>query len=285
LRSAAERQLAAQRQRRADGPIPGVSFLWRYLPVPEHKLRLFYASVSNPTSVLVSILCPSRAVRIVPSSRFGNGRTIAAVTHLHEQPFLAYAGEVATRNADFGQVFCPDFTLLKSEPDGAFPQCRLRATGKPDPLGAIAITLPNPDIGLWRSFEGNRQHVVRGFIQPGEPPPFVRRDAILRADLRFSPTLRSNSLLPEWQANSREGDRGQWQISVAPCPRLGRQRPHRIVDSAATSRKDMRPAVRERTLCLLHEADAQAGFPQCDRPGRLEANHSYAIQPSGGGSR
>jgi hypothetical protein len=197
LRSAAERQLAAQRQRRADGPIPGVSFLWRYLPVPEHKLRLFYASVSNPTSVLVSILCPSRAVRIVPSSRFGNGRTIAAVTHLHEQPFLAYAGEVATRNADFGQVFCPDFTLLKSEPDGAFPQCRLRATGKPDPLGAIAITLPNPDIGLWRSFEGNRQHVVRGFIQPGEPPPFVRRDAILRADLRFSPTLRSNSLLPD----------------------------------------------------------------------------------------
>ena len=146
---------------------------WRYLPVPELKPRPFCAGVPNPTPVLVSILCPSRAVRIVPSSRFGNGRTIAAVTHLHEQPFLAYAGEVATRNADVGQVFCPDFALLKSEPDGAFPQCRLRTTGKPDPLGAIAITLPNLDSGLWRSFEGNRQHIVRGFIQPGEPTPFL----------------------------------------------------------------------------------------------------------------
>jgi len=66
----------------------------------------------------------------MPSSRFGDGRTIAAVTHLHEQPFFAYAGEVATRNADVGQVFCPDFALLKCERDRARSQRRLRTAGE-----------------------------------------------------------------------------------------------------------------------------------------------------------
>ena len=40
----------------------------------------------------------------MPSSRFGDGRAIAAVTHLHEQPFFAHSGEVATRNADVGDL-------------------------------------------------------------------------------------------------------------------------------------------------------------------------------------
>jgi hypothetical protein len=108
-------------------------------------------------------------VRIDPSSRFGNCRTVATIPRPHEQTFLTHPGEVAARNADVGQVFCPDFTLLKSQRDGPFPQCRLWATGKPNPFGSVAITLPHPDKGLWRSIEGNRQLKVRSFVQPGEP--------------------------------------------------------------------------------------------------------------------
>jgi hypothetical protein len=68
--------------------------------------------------------------------------------------------QVAARNADVGQIFCPGFALLKNERDCAFPQCRLRTAGESNPLGPVAITLPHPDRGLWRSFEGNRQFAV-----------------------------------------------------------------------------------------------------------------------------
>jgi hypothetical protein len=66
-------------------------------------------------------------------------------------------------------------------------QCRLRSASQPDSLSAVA--LPNPDGGLWRSFEGDRQLVVRIFADPGEP--------------NFSTTLAApaRSLLPKGNGN------------------------------------------------------------------------------------
>ncbi|CAH2405580.1 hypothetical protein MES5069_480002 [Mesorhizobium escarrei] len=61
-----------------------------------------------------------------------------------------------------------------------------------DALRALAVTLANFDGRFWRNFEGDRQLVVRGFIRPGEPPPFLRQDAKLRADVQFS-QIRSDS--------------------------------------------------------------------------------------------
>ena len=101
----------------------------------------------------------------MPSSRFGNCRSVAPIAHLHEQAFVAHAGQIAARNANVGQLFRPDYPHLQGECDRAFSEGRLRTAGQPNSLGAVAISLANLEGGLWRSFEGNRQHKVRSFVQ------------------------------------------------------------------------------------------------------------------------
>ena len=143
----------------------------------------------------------------MPSSRLGNCRSVAPIAHLHEQAFVAHAGQIATRNADVGQLFRPDYPILQGKCDRAFSEGRLRTAGQPNSLGSVAITLANLEGGLWRSLEGNRQHKVRSFVQPGEPPSFLRQGAILRANLRYSPTLRSASILLGTAGRQWETDR------------------------------------------------------------------------------
>lgn len=95
-------------------------------------------------------LAPSRAIRIMPSSRFGNCRSVAPITHLHEQTFVAHAGQIAARNVNVGWLFRPDYPKLQGERERAFSEGRLRAAGQPNSLSVVAITLSHPDGGLWR---------------------------------------------------------------------------------------------------------------------------------------
>ena len=129
------------------------------------------------------------------SSRFGNCRSVAPIAHLHEQAFVAHASQIAAGNANVGQIFRPHYPHLQGEGDSAFSEGRLRTAAQPNSLGTVAIPLANFEGGLWRSFEGNRQHKVRSFVQPGEPAFFPRQDAVLRASARYLATQRSDSLL------------------------------------------------------------------------------------------
>src|SRR5438445_12437655 len=61
------------------------------------------------------------------------------------------------------------FTLFAGECDSAFSEGWLWPAGQSDALGSLAVALSNLDSRLWRSFEGDRQLVVRSFVQPGEP--------------------------------------------------------------------------------------------------------------------
>jgi hypothetical protein len=58
-----------------------------------------------------------------------------------------------------------------------FPEGRLRAAGQANSISSVAVTLPNSEGGFWRSFEGNRQHKVRSFVQPGEPLALDRAES------------------------------------------------------------------------------------------------------------
>jgi hypothetical protein len=106
---------------------------------------------------------------------------------------------------------------LQSECDRAFSEGRLRTAGQPNSLGTVAISLANLEGGFWRSLEGNRQHEVRSYVQLGEPPPFLRQDAILRASLRYFPTLRSASLLLARPADNWKPIQGRRRIAT-PLP-------------------------------------------------------------------
>jgi hypothetical protein len=114
-------------------------------------------------------LAPSRGVRIARQTAFGDCRSIVPIAHFDEQAFVTHAGQIAARNANVGQVFRPDYSHLQGERDRAFSERWLRAPSQPDPLGSVPITLTNLDGGSRRSMEGNWQHKVRSFVQPGEP--------------------------------------------------------------------------------------------------------------------
>ena len=159
------------------------------LSPPEHPILRRPASAS----------CASEAVRIV--HHLGHCYAVAPIAHLREQAFVAHAGQIAARNANVRQLCRPDYPHLNNECDRAFSEGRLRTAGHPNSLGAVAITLTNPEGGLWRSFEGNRQHKVRSFVQPEEP---------------------TNPLKPLWVFLARRG-------AVAPRRvELGAQRGHTV---------------------------------------------------------
>jgi hypothetical protein len=122
--------------------------------------------------------------RLVPSvsyfsSRFRHRRAIAAVAHFREQSLVHHAGQVATMNANVGQILRPDLTLFQSEGDRALSQGWFGAAGQPNPLGTVAVTLPHLDGGFWRSLAGNIVFVVRGFFGPGEPASQAARQYTL----------------------------------------------------------------------------------------------------------
>ena len=67
-------------------------------------------------------------------------------------------------------------------------------------LGTIAVTLANPCGGLWRTFYGNRQRIVRSFIRLREPLPisgavqaFPNHSLPLKLLDNFTSSLRSLS--------------------------------------------------------------------------------------------
>jgi hypothetical protein len=101
----------------------------------------------------------------MPSSRFGDCRSVAPTAHLREQAFVAHAGQIAARNANVGQLFRPDYPHLQGKCDRAFSERRLRTAGQPNSLSVVAISLANLEGGFWRSLEGNRQHKIRSFVQ------------------------------------------------------------------------------------------------------------------------
>ena len=104
---------------------------------------------------------------MTPSSRFGNCRSVTPIAHLNEQALVAHAGQMAARNANLGQLFRPDYPIVHGKCDRAFSEGQLRTAGQPNSLGSVAISLANLEGVLWRSFEGNRQHKVRRYVQPG----------------------------------------------------------------------------------------------------------------------
>jgi hypothetical protein len=70
-------------------------------------------------------------------------------------------------------------------------------------------------------------HKVRSFVQPGEPPSFRCVDTWLRTGT-CDVSRRYDAFRPCCKAGKQpRTDRRQWQVSVAPCPRLGRQRSDR----------------------------------------------------------
>jgi hypothetical protein len=91
------------------------------------------------------------------------------MTKLNEKAFVAHPGKIVPWNANFGQIFRPNLTSLPRQSDRALPERRFRATRQPHSLSTVSIPLPYPRGRLWRSLEGNRQHIVRIFIRPGEP--------------------------------------------------------------------------------------------------------------------
>ena len=99
-------------------------------------------------------------------------------------------------NANVGQIFCANLTLLKRKGDRPFSQGWLGATRQANPLRTVAITLTDPLGGLWRRFEGNRRLKVRSFIQLGDTISVAPRSRSNRMQKATGPVARARCRYP-----------------------------------------------------------------------------------------
>jgi hypothetical protein len=148
--------------------------------IQRQPLPFLHAGASNPTTARGGVLClagPS-VWWIRPP---WDCCSVAPIADLHEQTFVAHAGQIAAGSANVGQLFRPGYPHPQGECDRAFSEGGLQTAGQPNSLCPVPITFTNLDGGLWRSFEGNRQHKVRSFGQPEAPTISVtyQIDAVL----------------------------------------------------------------------------------------------------------
>ena len=96
-------QGAADRHKEsAVGNCAGIRSTSRAFSTPAHPILFRPASAS----------CTLRAIRIMHQA-FGDDRSVAPIAHLHEQAFVAHAGQIAAGNANVGQRFRPDYAQLQ----------------------------------------------------------------------------------------------------------------------------------------------------------------------------
>lgn len=109
---------------------------------------------------------------------------IGSIANLDEQPLAAHGEDLCQRARSH-------FTLFAGKRDSAFSEGRLSPPVKSMRFAlAFAVELANLDVSLWRSFEKNRQLVVRGFIQHGGPMRYKSATVVSRIRTPGSPPVR-----------------------------------------------------------------------------------------------